>query len=537
MRPAHPHRPRAALGAVLVTVATILAVPAAAGAGTTGRAAAAATARTTARTGRLDATSAPFPAPTWIDTVGPIALSSPTVATIDGVEAVVFASENGELYVVNARTRANLAGWPEPVNLSGDAPTAIESSPTVAYLDGPAKPPTIIVGAGSTYVRNEQGGVVAFRANGTVRFTFHTVATFNQWSGTSNPRPNGYDNSVFSTPAVGDLTGDGQQDIVFGSYDHRLYALTPQGTLVPGFPIDTEDTIWSSPALAHARGKKAQEDIFIGGDASGRRGCYGGFVYDVTYQEKQPRIVWQHCEEQTIWSSPAVGVINSTGRLAVVVGTGFGWPPPYKPGADAIYAYYADNGARVPGWPVATAGPTFGSPAIGTVGTSSAPVVVDTSWCTSCAASPGTSMVYAWSGSGTPLWSQALQGAQDFSSPVLVDLTGSGQNDVLVGSATGLFPLDGSTGGFLFGTTKSAAINTCSMQGAPAVADVPGSGPGAGWHLFETCGGPQQEISTGRLFDYPLPATPATLPPWPMWRADPRHDGIVATTAAGASPP
>jgi len=90
-------------------------------------------------------------------------------------------------------------------------------------------------------------------------------------------------------------------------------------------------------------------------------------------------------------------------------------------------------------------------------------------------------MVYAWSGSGTPLWSQALQGAQDFSSPVLVDLTGSGQNDVLVGSATGLFPLDGSTGGFLFGTTKSAAINTCSMQGAPAVADVPGSGPGAGW--------------------------------------------------------
>ena len=61
---------------------------------------------------------------------------------IDGVEAVVFGSENGDLYVVNAETGANLPGWPEPVTLSGGEPTAIESSPTVAYLDGPSNPPT-----------------------------------------------------------------------------------------------------------------------------------------------------------------------------------------------------------------------------------------------------------------------------------------------------------------------------------------------------------------------------------------------------------
>ncbi|HUZ22027.1 MAG TPA: hypothetical protein VMU75_15825 [Acidimicrobiales bacterium] len=536
MKPARRHRPRATLAAALVTLAALLAAPAVPGAGAVTRHPTAAPAGATTKTGHLGAPPTPFPAPTWIDTVGPIALSSPTVATIDGVEAVVFASENGELYVVDAATGANLPGWPEPVNLSGGAATAIESSPTVAYLDGPDKPPTIIVGAGSTYVRNQQGGLVAFRADGAVRFTFHTYDIYNEWSGTSDPRPDGYDEGVVSTPAVGDLTGNGQRDIVFGSYDHRLYALTPQGTLVPGFPIDTEDTIWSSPALVHARGKKTQKDIFIGGDASGRRGCYGGFLYDVTYHKEHPKIVWQHCEEQTIWSSPAAGVINSTGRLAIVVGTGFGWPPPYKSGANAVYAYYADNGAPVAGWPVATAGPTFGSPAIGTVGSSGTPVVVDTSWCTSCDATPGTSMVYAWTGSGAQLWSQTLQGAQDFSSPVLVDLTGSGQNDVLVGAASGLFPLDGSTGGFLFGTTSSVAINTCSMQGAPAVAYVPGSGSGAGWHLFETCGGPQQEISTGRLFDYPLPATPATLPPWPMWRADPSHNGITASQGLGTVP-
>jgi outer membrane protein assembly factor BamB len=484
--------------------------------------------RPTAQAVRLDSATVGFPAPNWTDTVGPIALSSPTVATIDGVEAVVFGSEDGELYVVNAATGANLPGWPEPVDLSGSTPTAIESSPTVADLDGPGKPPSIIVGAGSTYVADQQGGLVAFRENGTVRFTFHTFDTFNEWSGASNPAPIGYDNGVFSTPAVGELTGNGQQDIVFGSYDHNLYALTPKGTLVPGFPIDTEDTIWSSPALVHVRGKRAREDIFVGGDATGRRGCYGGFLYDVTYVHHAPRIVWQHCENQTIWSSPAVGVINATGRLAVVVGTGFGEPPPYKSDTDKVFAFFANNGARVPGWPVRTTGPVFGSPAIGTIGPSDEPAVVDTSWCTSCAAKPGTSMLYAWSGSGTLLWSQSLQGAQDFSSPVLVDLTGSGENDVLIGSAAGLYPIDGATGDFLFGTSESSAINNCSMQGAPAVVELPGSVPGAGWQLFEACGGPHELIATGRLIDYPLPTIPATPPPWPMWRSDPAHDGVPA---------
>ncbi|HLI15918.1 MAG TPA: hypothetical protein VKV23_07700 [Acidimicrobiales bacterium] len=473
----------------------------------------------------------PFPAPTWVDTAGPVALSSPTVATLDGVEAVVFGTESGYLYAVDAATGQSLPGWPVAVSLGPGVPTAIESSPTVAYLDGPSKPPTIIVGAGSTYVAHQQGGLMAFRENGSVRFVFHTLDVFNEWDGSSTPGPTGYDNAVFSTPAVGDITGNGQQDIVFGSWDHRLYALTPSGRLVHGFPIDTEDTIWSSPALFHVRGRGRAEDIFIGGDASGHDGCYGGFVSDYTYRRGAPRLVWQHCENQTIWSSPAVGVINATGRPAVVVGTGFGEPPPYRSASYRLFAFYADNGRRVPGWPVRTLGPSFGSPAIGTLPGSNLPSVVDTSWCVRCDRSrPGASEVYAWSGSGTLEWSQTLEGPNDFSSPVLADLTGTGVNDVLVGSSAGLYALDGATGAFLFGTSETAAINTCSMQNAVAVADVPGSGPGAGWHLFEACGGPKELIATGRLFSYPLPAAPASPPPWPMWRADPTHDGVAAST-------
>lgn len=479
-----------------------------------------------------------FPAPTWVDTLGQVAISSPTVATIEGVQAVVFGSESGYVYAINAQSGANLPGWPEPVELAPGVPSAIESSPTVAYLDGPDKPPTIIVGAGSTYVKDQQGGLVAFNADGTTRFVFHTQDIYNEWDGTSTPGPDGYDEAVFSTPAVGDITGTGQQDIVFGSYDHELYALTPSGALVPGFPFLTQDTIWSSPALFHVRGGPKTEDIFIGGDATGRDGCYGGFVYDFTYRRREPRLVWQHCERQTIWSSPAVGVINATGRPAVVVGTGFGEPPPYTAASDKLFAFYADNGARVAGWPVATAGPVFGSPAIGVLAGTSTPDVVDTSWCVACttSATGGTSDVYAWSGTGRLLWTQTLAQPNDFASPVLVDLSGSGGNDVVVGSAGGLYPLDGATGDFMYGTSALDPINTCSVQNSVAIADIAGTGTGTGWRMFEACGGPRQVTDTGHLYDYPLPATPGTAPPWPMWRQNPAHDGVaVLTLPAGAN--
>lgn len=277
-----------------------------------------------------------FPAPAWVDSVGPVALSSPATGVIGGVPVVAFGSENGDLYVVDARTGKDLPGWPQPVDIAPGHPSAIESSPTIAHLEGPSKAPTIIVGAGSTYVADQQGGLIAFNANGSVRFVFHTKDVFDEW----HPgKPDSYDNSVFSTPAVGDVTGDGQRDIVFGSYDHRLYALTPNGRLVKGFPVDTEDTIWSSPALDHLRGPSELEDIVIGSDASGRDGCFGGFVTDYSYRHGAPIVVWQHCEDQTIWSSPAIGVISSSGRPAVVVGTGFGEPPPYKTASYRLFAF------------------------------------------------------------------------------------------------------------------------------------------------------------------------------------------------------
>lgn len=471
-----------------------------------------------------------FPAPTWTDTIGPVAISSPTVATINGTQVVMFGSENGYLYVVNATTGEPMPGWPQPVDIAPGVPTAIESTPTLAYMNGPTRPPIILVGAGSTYVAHQQGGLFAFSTTGHLVFRFNTRDIFNEWDGGASP--DGFHEGVIATPVVGDITGSGQMDIVFGSWDHRLYALNARGRLVRGFPLNTQDTIWSSAALFHVRGPKQRRDIFVGGDATGFAHCSGGFLYDVTYARNRPQIVWKRCENQTIWSSPVVGVITADGRPSVVVGTGFGKMPPYLSSSYQLFAFSAKRGRRLPGWPVKTSGPTFGSPAIGTLAGSTLPEVVDVSWCTKCSASKnGASEVHAFSGTGELLWTQQLEGEKDFSSPIIADLLGNGSNDVLVGSSNGLYPLDGATGQYLFGTTFSQSLTNCSIQDAPAIADIAGTGPGTGWRLFVICGGPKQITPTGRLLSYPLPFAPAVTPPWPMWRGNPDHIGVVPLAA------
>jgi hypothetical protein len=460
-----------------------------------------------------------WPAASWVTCLaGAIAQSSPTVADWDGQTLVAVGDENGVLHVLNAATGAELPGWPRRLAAPPGA-VAIEGNPTIAFLDGPRRPPSIIVGAASTWVDNTAREVETFRLNGTVRFLFHVGAA----PGTAV--------GVISTPAVGPLTASSRPDIVFGSWDHYLYALTPSGRLLPGFPINNADTVWSSPALYQVPGTRG-DSIFIGADAHGWHGCFGGWVSDYRYLAGTPRLIWQHCESQTIWSSPAVGVINSTGRAAVVVGTGFYWQP-FPAGTDRLYAYYADNGAPVPGWPVRTSGPSLGSPAIGVINSSGTPAVVDTSWVcaglsnASCQ-TPGVSRMTAWSGAGRKLWSDVLHGPTDFASPVLVPLRGQAFNDVLVGSGAGLYAVSGATGDYLFGTSfvNQAIDPGCRVFNTVAVADVLGAGAGSGWSVIEACGGPAAFNYPGKIVSYRLPVTPEAWPAWPMFHQGPAHDGV-----------
>ncbi len=461
----------------------------------------------------------------WSASIGSnVELSSPTYGTIGGVRVVAAGSLDGRVYLFDALTGAAMPGWAggrPAVMRPGEAPSAIDSSPTIAYLDGPAKPPSIVVGVGSQSVRNQDGGVIAWNASGSVRFVFHTKHTFDQWSGETGR----YDNSVFATPAVGPVQGSGQQDIVFGSFDHYIYALGPRGGLLPGFPIQRADTIWSSAALVDTT-RSGRDDIIMGGDAAGYRSpsgepCYGGWVTDYRYvpSARAPRLVWERCMGQSIWSSPAVGVLNGTGRLAVVVGTSFNSVYRSDAATNELFAFYASDGAPVPGWPVRTVGPSFGSPVIARLTPGGSPVVVSTS-CASCMGGPAE--VAEWTGAGRPVWSRAVTPRYEMlSSPAVANVTGEGGEEVLVGITSGVYILDGASGRFAY---SGPLADGCRVDNTPAVFQVPRSDRvPSGWELVLSC----TKRGAASVDAFALAHAPDQTPSWPQWRANGDHSGYV----------
>lgn len=454
--------------------------------------------------------------------------TSPAVGTIDGTKVVVDASLSGWVYVWNARSGHEMPGWPQPADLVGRTPTAIDASPAIAYLDGPGREPSIVVGLGSSYIKYQNGGVMAWHANGTVRFRFRTKHTFLQWG----KGPARYSNSVFATPAIGDITGSGQKDIVFGSFDHYVYALRPNGKVVKGFPIARLDTIWSSAALADTS-HTGKMDIIEGGDANGWPGpkggapCYSGWISDYRYTNGAPRLVWERCLRETVWSSPAVTTFGRT--PVVVVGTSWFYGPGRHtmPDKDELFAFNALTGHMMPGWPVQTGGPSFGSPAIAPPRPGAAPEVIASS-CAHCTKGPA--IVTAWNEKGHRLWRTFLtRHSEQLASPLVGEVTdfahgGSSVNDVVIGNVAGLFVLNAANGHKVAGTATEPINSSCYVGGTPATAEVPGSR--TGYMLFANCGfkGPNKPANEFlRAYNIPAPTAPA---PWPMWRANPQRTGV-----------
>jgi hypothetical protein len=98
---------------------------------------------------------------------------------------------------------------------------------------------------------NEDGEVVAFNDDGSVLWRFSPI---------DNYPLDGLPDAVFGTPALGDLDGDGLDDVAFGAFDFRVWALKgTNGSVLPSWPVYVRDSIWSSPALADLDGNGSLE--------------------------------------------------------------------------------------------------------------------------------------------------------------------------------------------------------------------------------------------------------------------------------------
>jgi outer membrane protein assembly factor BamB len=359
------------------------------------------------------------------DVNGPVALSSPVVANLAGGPAAVVGDRAGHVYAAYLGNGAEVPGWPV-----GTGGVPVDSPPSVAGT-------TVYFGVGNSATPTS-GGYEAVNGNGSLRW----FQTENNPS-TDATRHNG----VRSGMAVGTLQG--QTAVTSGSMGQEQYAFNASsGAVLAGFPWFEADSNFSTPAIADIEGN-GQNQIVEGGDST------AGVAYNVTYSNGgHIRILSQtgnagqgnpsgglYCEyntNQAVQSSPAVGQFLGGGEVGAVVGTS----------SDGLFAAASQNDTLLAinkgcglAWSDRLNGDTTSSPALADVlGNGGLQVVEGTN--TGGGAS-GT--VYALDGStGRVIWSHGVLGAV-FGSVVTADL-GGGYQDVVVPTSAGVEILDGRTG-------------------------------------------------------------------------------------------
>jgi FG-GAP-like repeat/FG-GAP repeat len=457
----------------------------------------------------------------WVDEhVGQNRSSAPTLGDLDrdGVADVVWGDERGFVHARRADGRS-LPGFPAPAVVAGGAgPTAIGSSPVVADLDrnGTVE---IVVGVGTLAVPNQQGGLVVLDHLGRHRWSLRTGDVFGMWNGQGFP--DGYSEGVWSSPAVGDVDGDGFADIVYGAWDHHVYAVDRNGTALRGFPYRHHDTVWSSPALYDVDGD-GRVEIFIGADSTPNR---GGQLLSLDWNGGAVSVRWVQTIREILQSSPVIADVDGDRRAEVVVGSGalFG-------GVDSqrVWMWHADDGSPQPGWPVTLAAPVTGSPALGDVnGDRRLDVVIGDRGRT----------LYALADNGATIWARDVSrrsavdpGTGYWSSPAIADLDGDGRQDVLITGSYGTFAVRGRDGARLDPGPFTVDHPFAWLGGgSPVVADF----GRFGWQAVVAGFDPARNCTRVVAYRLARPGVPAA---WPMWRGHPTHRAAPAPTVPPLPP-
>ena len=153
----------------------------------------------------------------------------------------------------------------------------VNAAPTVLHdINGDGWDDVVVAlgGEATTGADNWDGGVAVYSGQTGARLW---VFNSDDWNGHV---VDGHADGVISTPAVGDVNDDGSEEIVFGSWDQCIYLLdhlgnplwgnsrlSEQGHCHNNHGYYNEDTVWSSPALADLNGD-GQLEVIIGADVS-----------------------------------------------------------------------------------------------------------------------------------------------------------------------------------------------------------------------------------------------------------------------------
>jgi hypothetical protein len=162
----------------------------------------------------------------------------------------------------------------------------------------------------------------------------------------------------WATPAIGDIDQDGLLEVVFGtdyktSGSYNLYVFNGDASLLTGFPVKTTQNMMSSPALGDINGDGWLE-IIVGG------GSYEGSVQNYVYAwDHNGNLLsgWPKASGGKTPAPPALGDLDGDDDLEVVIGCGAEGDSFNPAPCTSLYAWH-DNGNSVSGFPTSPANNT-----------------------------------------------------------------------------------------------------------------------------------------------------------------------------------
>ena len=441
--------------------------------------------------------------------------SSPVPAALS-TPAVVMGALDGKVYAVDATNGSDEPGWPVQTT------NPVNSSPAAADVMGDGLSRVFVVsGEAAKTVAGacSGGGTYAFEPSGAVRW--HNIGS----------DPNCANQAFHSSFAIGDTTGSGMPDANIGALGLQSPSYNAiSGVMNAGWPFYTDDTVFSSPALADVNGDGVN-DIVIGGDSTpgGPINFRGGMMRAI---DGHGRLLWEFNVDEQVRSSPAIGDIDGSGHPSIVFGTGNFWLQ--NGGAnDSTSLFALDTGGHLR-WRHDLGGVTMAAPALADINGSGRPAVIEGTF--GSPGNPNGGLIWALDGNGNALpgWGgRASDGGVVIGGISTADLNGDGAQDLLVPTGAGVFIYDGRSAQQIGGIN----IGQVSYQNTPLVTDDGGGQVGI------TVSGTRPD-GTGVVEHYRVGGG-ATLGSigWPMFHHDAARTGNLATppppctaTAAAQAP-